>query len=102
MLALTSSSQAAAPAGVAGLGINEVPENFPSELRLLGLMFVKVIVPVSTALPETRFSLWRMARLNVPETGVVPSVPVIVPLTALFVQPIVALSYVVTMTIDRK
>src|SRR6266850_3885593 len=100
MLACSSSAQAAAPARVAGLGMNDVPENFPFAFRLAGVMSAKVIVPTSTAFPETRSSLWSMSRLKVPETVVLPSVPAIIPLTPLLVQLIVALSYVVTMTME--
>jgi hypothetical protein len=91
-LAWASAAHAAAPAGVDGFGTNEVPENFPTALRLVGLMLVNAIVPVSTEFPETRFSFSSMTRLNVPETGAVPSVPAIAPLTPLFVQLMVALS----------
>src|SRR5437773_12408358 len=74
-LVCSSRAQAAAPAGVAGLGTNEVPENLPFALSEAGLMFVKAIVPWSVALPATRSSLWRISRLNEPETALVPSVP---------------------------
>ena len=90
--------------GLGGGGIVEMPEyvpGIPFVVSNAGLMELNAIVPRSTAVPVTRFSVSVEFRLRVPETGIdVPRIPVIGPRTLLSSQCIVATSYVVTMNIE--
>jgi hypothetical protein len=59
------------------LGIIDEPEYRPKELRRLGFIPVKLIVPISDSVPATRSSVARVVRVALPAvTADDPSVPV--------------------------